>query len=122
MGMQAMGVVDNDDYNCLIHVRDKGMHKKDLEGNCFHPIRIERNSVLYRIIEEEEHIVNSIHTMVLPYLNKAKAIAFSSNGEIEALEFYAKRFAVGVQWHPELMLNDKKMENLFKEFIKETIK
>ena len=122
MGMQAMGIVDNDDYSCLTNVADKEMHKKDLEGNCFHTIKIEKDSILSNILEEDNYIVNSIHAMVLSYLNKAKVTALSPNGEIEAMEFTSKRFAVGVQWHPELMLNNKKMKKLFEEFINESKK
>lgn len=118
MGMQAMGIIDNDNYNCLVDVKDKKMHKIDMEGNCFHSIKIERDSILYSILEEDEYIVNSIHGKVLPYLNSAKSTAYSQNGEIEAMEFTSKRFAIGVQWHPELMVNnDEKMEKLFRNFI-----
>lgn len=123
MGMQTMGIVDNGDYNCLTDVLDKDMHKKDLEGNCFHKIKIEENSTLYSIVGEKEYEVNSIHAKVLPYLTNAKVTSTSTNNEIEAIEFESKRFAIGVQWHPELMINnDEKMEKLFRRFIEVAIK
>jgi len=116
MGMQIMGIVDNDDFSCLIDVKDKLMHKKDYQGNCYHTITINEKSKLFEIIKERELEVNSIHSKVLSHVTTAKITAFSKEEEIEAIEFDLKKFAIGVQWHPELML-DNSNEKLFKRFI-----
>jgi putative glutamine amidotransferase len=45
-------------------------------------------------------------------------IAYSKDGVIEAVQMENEKFVVGIQWHPELMVdNDEKMLNLFKRFI-----
>ena len=116
MGMQIMGIVDNDDFSCLIDVKDQLMHKKDYQGNCYHPITINEKSKLFEIIKESELEVNSIHSKVLSHVTTAKVTALSKENEIEAIEFNSKRFAVGVQWHPELMLNNSN-EKIFEKFI-----
>ncbi len=116
MGMQIMGIVDNDDFSCLIDVKNKLMHKKDYQGNCYHTITINEKSKLFEIIKEKKLEVNSIHSKVLSYVTTAKVTALSKENEIEAIEFDSKRFAVGVQWHPELMLNNNN-EKIFEKFI-----
>ena len=116
MGMQIMGIVDNDDFSCLIDVKDQLMHKKDYQGNCYHTITINEKSKLFEIVKESELEVNSIHSKVLSHVTTAKVTALSKENEIEAIEFDSKRFAVGVQWHPELMLNNSN-EKIFEKFI-----
>ena len=45
----------------------------------------------------------------------------SSNYEIEyakkAVELNNKKFAMGIKWHPELMLNEQYVDKIFKMFI-----
>ena len=36
MGMQIMGIVDNEDFNCLEDVQNTQFHKKSLKGDCYH--------------------------------------------------------------------------------------
>ena len=84
-----------------------------------HPIRIVKDTRLYRLIGEEEYEVNSLHTMVAekkmvePY---ARIAACSLDGLVECFEPEGKRFALAIKWHPELM-KDAYVDRLFKEFI-----
>jgi len=49
--------------------------------------------------------------------------AISKEGYIEAIEDPNKNFFIGVQWHPESMIEyDEKQNNLFKYFVKCCIK
>ena len=116
MGMQIMGIVDNDNFSSLVDVKEKSMHKKDYQGNCYHTIKINNDSKLFEIIKESNLEVNSIHSKVLSRVTTAKVSAYSKEKEIEAIEFDSKKFAIGVQWHPELMLNNSN-EVLFEKFI-----
>ena len=44
----------------------------------------------------------------------------SSDGVVEAIEQVGERFVIGVQWHPEMMIEkDINSQRLFKEFINE---
>ena len=44
--------------------------------------------------------------------------AFAPDGLVEAIELPGERFAVGVQWHPEMLIdNDPPTRRLFEAFI-----
>lgn len=45
-------------------------------------------------------------------------VAYSEDGIIEAIEDKTKRFFIGVQWHPESLINDEYSNKLFDYFIK----
>lgn len=118
MGMQIMGIVDNEDFDCLVDVVNPQFHKKSLKGDCFHEILIKRDTLFYKLFQKDHKEVNSIHTKVLSRLNKFQISAISKYDEIEAIELNDKKFAIGVQWHPELMLDESPdMNKIFKEFI-----
>jgi len=57
-------------------------------------------------VEAGQYEVNSSHHQALKQLGNAlKAFAFSQDGIIEAFYSQQYRFLVGVQWHPERMIN-----------------
>lgn len=80
-----------------------------------HKITINKNSLLFKILNKEELTVNSLHSFAIPntYLNIS---AYSIDGIIEAIEDKNKKFFLGVQWHPEL-LNDIYSKKIFDYFI-----
>jgi putative glutamine amidotransferase len=43
--------------------------------------------------------------------------ALSEDGVIEAVESPAHRFVVGVQWHPELLADDRQALGLFRALV-----
>ena len=49
--------------------------------------------------------------------NLYDVVALSDDNLVEAIEFKDKKFAIGVQWHPE-DLDDEQTNKLFDEFIK----
>lgn len=83
-----------------------------------HYIDIKENSILKEIMKEKV-LVNSYHHQSIKTLgNKLKVIAYSNDGVIEAVQKEDKNFVVGVQWHPELMVDScEHMLNLFKNFV-----
>lgn len=85
-----------------------------------HCIDIKENSILKEIINEKV-LVNSYHHQSIKTLgNKLKPIAYSNDGVIEAIQKENQKFVLGVQWHPELMVdNSESMLNIFKRFISE---
>ena len=69
--------------------------------------------------------VNSHHHQAIRNIGKnLRAVAWANDGIIEAVEdTRSGRFAVGVQWHPELSYaSDQLSENLFKIFVEECSK
>lgn len=113
LGMQTMGKT----FNGLIRKRvEKENHNKDDEY--VHNIKINENSLLYKILGENIIKVNSRHDNYIPHTNISD-IAYSEEDNIlEAIEDKNKRFFIGVQWHPETLINDKYSNKLFDYFIK----
>ncbi len=86
-----------------------------------HNVKVKKNTLLYSIIKKEEIMVNSFHhqgMFVVP--SGFQVSASSSDGVVEALESRSHDFVVGVQWHPEALVETKE-ENLdiFKRFVEE---
>ena len=76
---------------------------------------------MYKLINKDEHNVNSINSMIAPKENVegfAKISSVSYDGLVESFELENKKFILGIKWHPELMLEDDFTQNLFSEFIK----
>lgn len=85
-----------------------------------HMVRIEKDTKLYNIFENDSVAVNSFHHQSVKDLGKGlKAAAFSHEGIVEAIESMEKDFVVGVQWHPEALAPKHPIfMKLFDEFIK----
>ena len=86
-----------------------------------HKISIINGTKLYNLLKRNEHYVNSIHTMIATKEKVEGFVQISSisyDGLVESFELNNKKFVIGVKWHPELMLEDKFTDNLFKELIK----
>ena len=79
-----------------------------------HDVNIESNSKLFSIIRENEIKVNSIHHQAINDLGQdLKITAKSPDGVIEGIELTNNWDAIGVQWHPENMLEDPVSIKLF---------
>jgi putative glutamine amidotransferase len=84
-----------------------------------HTVRIERGSRLGRILGSDEMTVNSMHHQAIKQLAPGLvASAFAPDGLIEGIEGSNGQFLVGVQWHPEeLVESDPVMRRLFSAFV-----
>lgn len=103
----------------VIHrVRKKG---KKVSLPCYHPVNVEKESVLYQVIPRKTLRVNSFHHQAVKKLGEGlKVTARTADGIIEAMEGTGDVFIIGFQFHPErLRLEDPVFENLFKRFINE---
>jgi putative glutamine amidotransferase len=69
-----------------------------------HGVKLRAESLLARLRGEESVLVNSHHHQALEVIGRdLRATAWSADGLVEAVEDTRKgRWAVGVQWHPEL--------------------
>lgn len=86
-----------------------------------HRVRIRPESLLAGLTCEAETLVNSHHHQALEQVGEGlQASAWSSDGLIEAVEDTKDgRWALGVQWHPEMFWeHDKLSENIFKSFLR----
>lgn len=79
-----------------------------------HPVQIDRDSILARPIGATNLSVNSSHKQSINRLGQSLTItARSPDGIVEMIEDRSKPFYVGVQWHPERMLDDPMQQRLF---------
>ncbi len=83
-----------------------------------HSVKVNEDSILSEPLGTDL-LVNSYHHQSLKDVAKGLVpIAYSKDGVIEAVQMENEKFVVGIQWHPELMVDsDEKMLNLFKRFI-----
>jgi putative glutamine amidotransferase len=89
-------------------------------GNAFHPVRIEPDSRLARIVGCLEFEVNSRHHQVvdrnqLP--SRLRAVAFAPDGVVEAAEDPSRRLLLAVQWHPEDLTDRPEHLRLFEALV-----
>ena len=101
---------------------EKYMNHNELDKKYVHNVSIDKTSMLYKIIGEEKIKVNSRHKYVIKQNekieNKFDIVGISEDGFPEAMEVKSKTFFIGVQWHPENMVEyDINMKKLFESFI-----
>ena len=84
-----------------------------------HTVRIEAGSRLKKIIGKPEIWVNGKHHQAVKDLAPGlAATAHAQDGVVEAVELPAKRFVLGVQWHPEgTWREDPYSQKLFSAFV-----
>lgn len=112
LGMQEMGYFFNGEMNKISNYNHLKPNEKYV-----HEIKINKKSRLYKIIKKDIIKVNSRHK---DYLIKTDLDISSVSDVIESIEDKNKKFFIGVQWHPESMINyDINSNLLIDEFIKE---
>ena len=83
-----------------------------------HTVEIEPGSRLAEILGTRKLRTNSLHHQAIrqpaPGL---EVVARAEDDVIEAVELPGKRFAIGVQWHPECLPEEPAMQRLFSEFV-----
>ena len=111
LGMQEMGYAFNGHFNKISNYN----HLK--QDKYVHEVKINKKSKLYKILNKEIIKVNSRHK---DYLIDTDLFITGVSDVIESIEETNKRFFIGVQWHPESMLDyDLNSNLLVEEFIKE---
>jgi len=83
-----------------------------------HTVKLQPGSRLAGIIGDDEASVNSLHHQAIDKLGQSlRTVAYAPDGIVEAVEGIAASWIVGVQWHPEWLLeSDQRMLTLFKTF------
>jgi putative glutamine amidotransferase len=91
----------------------------DLPRNLLsHSVQVQAGSRLADLLGAGEVWVNSLHHQGLRDLAPGLvAIAHASDGLVEAVEVQGHPFALAVQWHPEELIDQDGMLNLFKALV-----
>lgn len=116
LGMQLMSCVGED---FKVYENDTYInHFQDNDDIMTHKVKINKESILYKILGKEEITVNSFHNYHVSIDNDYKISAYSEDGYIEGIELIDKTFHVGIQWHPEISYNfDEDSKRIIDYFI-----
>lgn len=83
-----------------------------------HPVRVESNSLLGKLLNQTEIHVNSLHHQAIAQLApRLKSTAHAPDGIIEGIELPDHPFGLAVQWHPEWLTAYTPMRTLFAAFV-----
>ena len=107
MSMQAMGVLFKGYLVNIDNHKDKNKYS--------HKINIKKNTLLYKIIKRDSIYVNSSHKKCVVNTN---LVVSSYSDCIESIEDTSKKFFLGVQWHPEKMVEYDKLEYKIFDYFK----
>lgn len=93
-----------------------------IESPKYHPIHdviIEENSIFKKIFGANKIGVNSYHHQSIDEVGNGFRVTMTADDKtIEGIEMTGDRFILGVQWHPEMMVeHDSYYLKLFKAFI-----
>jgi len=90
-----------------------------------HDINVKTKSLLFKIVNEKKYSVTSTHHQAIDKPGEGLAVnAIADDGIIEGIEFEDKKdksFLLGIQWHPERMINydNPFSKNVLLKFIEE---
>jgi putative glutamine amidotransferase len=86
-----------------------------------HEVELKQDSLISQVVNREKLRVNSFHHQANRKVGKGFVISGkSSDGVIEVIESVTHRFALGVQWHPEMLAvvgNDEASREIYEAFI-----
>lgn len=123
-GLQVFNVAMGGSLWEDVHSQMPGAMRHDYGGNghrdrLAHEITLRPGSLLYNILGSDMIAVNSLHHQGIRTLAPdLRASAVSPDNLIEAVEIEGHPFALGVQWHPENILQtEPRMNLLFRHFV-----
>jgi len=85
-----------------------------------HMVRIEPGTKLAGILQAKEVLANSSHHQAVKSVAEPVIIsARAEDGVIEAIESTTHRHILGIQWHPERLIDEEKHLALFRALVQE---
>jgi putative glutamine amidotransferase len=107
-GMQLLNVVLGGTLYQDLH-RDlpeaKEHEQRNVRSQPSHPVEVRDGSTLAEVLGRGQLMVNSTHHQAVARVAPSlKVSAAAPDGVVEAVESTEHPFALGVQWHPELLL------------------
>ncbi len=93
-------------------------HREGETGEAIHGVRVLPDSGLARATGGGLIDVNSIHHQSIDRLGlELRRVAWAVDGVVEAVEGVEEQFALGVQWHPETLLDAPEQLALFEHLV-----
>ena len=126
-GLQLINVFFGGTLHTDIGEDNNTTHKKTDAVDKEHAVSVDKTSIFFEITKQEHGNVNSAHHQAIDILgNHLKAVAFSDDNFIEAIELdnSKEQLLLAVQWHPERMTNQKSpfTKNIRKAFLERCMK
>ena len=118
----ALGGTLHQDLSCL---KKEVLTHVDSEqsGKVMHKVTVDKDSRLFKIVGASIIETNSSHHQVIDKLGRdLRAVAFASDGVIEAIEHQSYPFLMGIQWHPEGIIEMDHSRKLFSALIEKSTK
>lgn len=82
-----------------------------------HGVVVKDNSLLFKILNKNRILVNSIHHDYISFfVDRLVVSGISDDGVIEAIEIKEHKFFLGIQWHPEYLLDEDSFK-IFNYFV-----
>ncbi|MDQ7065188.1 MAG: gamma-glutamyl-gamma-aminobutyrate hydrolase family protein [candidate division KSB1 bacterium] len=119
-GMQVLSVISGGDLILDIPTQwpSEIAHRREPATYVEHAVRIEVDSCLYRIVEQPEIMVASLHHQAVDRPGEGwRVSATAPDGIIEAMEHTSHPWALAVQWHPELIPEHPAHRRLFRALV-----
>jgi putative glutamine amidotransferase len=120
-GMQLLNVALGGDLVPHIpdHYGERIVHRHPEKLPVEHPVEVDADSRLGSLLGATRVIVQSVHHQSVRRLGTGlRAVAWSPDGVIEAIESERHPFVIGVQWHPELgALGDERQRRIFEGLV-----
>ncbi len=92
-------------------------HSTAHTGGVRHAVRLDARSRLAALTGVEQFEVSSFHHQALAGAGRGPvAVGWAADGTLEALEVPERRFAIGVQWHPERDPESRASRGIFDGF------
>ena len=114
-GMQMMAAYGTERMANVKNDSNVNHKSKDMYS---HKILIKELTLLKKILNKDEIMVNSRHNYHIPNSGCQKISAVAEDNVIEAIESPINDFQIGVQWHPELLpKDDENSQIIFGELI-----
>jgi putative glutamine amidotransferase len=103
--------------DALQHSFERGVVER---GYLAHPVKIAADARLAQVMQTELAQTNSWHHQSIKQAADGLLVtAVAPDGVIEAVEVPGRRFAIGVQWHPEWMFEHQpEQRRLFEELVR----
>lgn len=119
-GMQALNISRGG--SLIQHIPDRRgdiEHRQKLPGQtASHRVELAPGARLSTIIGSAEIAVNSFHHQAVDRIGEnLEPSGWSPDGAVEAIEDRSREFLIGVQWHAELLVDQREHMRLYSGFI-----
>ena len=115
-GLQLMNVARGGDL--VQHLPERvghERHRKTPGTFSEHPVEVQAGSRLYAVVGSDPRVTSHHHQSLGTVGEGLVETAWAEDGTVEAVEDPTRRFALGVQWHPESGNDDALFEALVEE-------